>query len=327
MSQKHVLLSWRFPTPGPEMVAAEHEVAIWEGDQPMSRQEFLHRISNVDAVFVSNATEVLDREAIDAAPHLRCISNFGVGYDNVDVPYATSRGILVCNTPGVLTETTADHAFALLLAAARRLMEGQAYIRQDRWRGWTPTLLVGQEVNGARLGIIGLGNIGTAVARRAKGFNMITSYWSRSPKPHLEIELNITYETLDELLGHADFICITVALTPETRGLISDRAFSLMKPEAILINVARGPIVDRHALQRALEYGRIFAAALDVTDPEPLRGDDPLLQFSNLLILPHVGSATQRTRSRMSELAARNLLAALAGERPPHLVNPEALRR
>jgi glyoxylate reductase len=308
------------------MIAAKHEVTIWEGDRPMSRQELLQQISDIDAVFVSNATEILDREAIDAAPRLRCISNFGVGYDNVDVPYATSRAILVCNTPGVLTETTADHAFALLLATARRLLEGHAYVKQDRWRGWSPTLLVGQEINGAHLGIIGLGNIGTAVARRARGFNMTVSYWSRSPKPHLEAELNITYEALDELLGRADFLCITVALTPETRGLISDREFALMKPEAVLVNIARGPIVDRNALQRALANERIFAAALDVTDPEPLHGDDPLLQFPNLLVVPHVGSATQRTRSRMSELAARNLLAALAGERPPHLVNPEVLR-
>ncbi|MCL4544671.1 MAG: D-glycerate dehydrogenase [Chloroflexi bacterium] len=326
MKKPKVFLSWRFPDPGPQLVMEHCETQVWEGQAPIERTQFLSVLADVDGTLVSNATEQLDRKAIDAAPRLRCISNFGVGYDNVDVPYATSRGIAVCNTPGVLTETTADHAFALLLAAARRIPEGIIHVKEDRWRGWNPWLLVGREVNGATLGIVGLGAIGTAVARRARGFGMSVLYWSRAPKPHEESETGAVYSSLQFLLQSSDFICITVALTPETRGLIGAREFALMKPAAILVNVARGPIVDRSALYDALHDGTIFGAALDVTDPEPLRGTDPLLTLPNLLIVPHTGSATDRTRSRMSELAARNLTAALCGERPLHIVNPEVLQ-
>ena len=321
----HVFVSWRFPEPGPRLLQESLDVTMWEGDLPIARPEFLRILGDVEGVMVSNATERLDREAIAAAPKLRVISNFGVGVDNVDLPLATERGILVCNTPGVLVETTADHAFALLLAAARRLPEGQAWVRADKWFGWHPKLLVGQEVYGATLGIVGLGAIGSAIARRAKGFDMRLLYTSRSRKPELEQALGLAWRSLDELLAEADFVCIASALTPETRGLIGARELALMKPTAILVNIARGPILDQRALYAALRAGRPLAAALDVTDPEPMRGDDPLLSLDNCLIVPHIGSAGAGARARMSELAATNLLDGLAGRRPRHLVNPAAL--
>jgi glyoxylate reductase len=322
-----VFVSWRFPDPALPLLEAALDVRLWRGDTPIPRDEFLREIADVSGIMVSNATETLDREAMDAAPNLRVISNFGVGVDNVDLPLATARGILVCNTPGVLVETTADHAFALLLAVARRLTEAQQYVREDRWRGWHPRLLVGQEVYGATLGIVGLGAIGTAVARRAAGFNMRVVYASRTRKPELERTLGLEWSSLDDLLRQADFVCLTTALTAETRGLIGRRELELMKPTAILVNIARGPIVDPRALYDALKAQRIFGAGLDVTDPEPMRASDPLLTLDNCLIVPHIGSAGAGARARMAELAATNLINGLAGRRPPHLVNAEAWER
>jgi len=279
-----VFVSWRFPDPALPLIQAALDVRLWEGDTPIPRAEFLREIADVAGVLVSNATEQLDREAMDASPGLRVISNFGVGVDNVDLPLATERGILVGNTPGVL---------------------------------------VGQEVYGATLGIVGLGAIGTAVARRAAGFNIRIIYASRTRKPELEQSLGLEWSSLDDLLPTADFVCLTTALTAETRGLIGKRELALMKPTAVLVNIARGPIVDPLALYDALKAQRIFGAGLDVTDPEPMRGDDPLLTLDNCLIVPHIGSAGAGARARMAELAATNLIEGLAGRRPPHLVNPE----
>lgn len=323
--RQQVFVSWRFPDPGPALLEAALDVTLWDGETPIPREEFLRILPGVDGVMVSNATERLDREALDVAPRLRVISNFGVGVDNVDIPLATERGILVCNTPGVLVETTADHAFALLLAVARRLPEAQQFVRADRWQGWHPRLLVGQEVHGATLGIVGLGAIGSAVARRARGFDMRVVYNSRTRKPDLEAALGVEWSSLDDLLRQVDYVCLTTALTAETRGLISTREFALMKPTAVLVNIARGPIVDPAALYQALKERRIFGAGLDVTDPEPLRATDPLLTLDNALIVPHIGSAGAGARALMSELAAMNLIDGLAGRRPRHVVNPEAM--
>jgi glyoxylate reductase len=322
--RERVFVSWRFPDPALPLLEAACQVRLWQGDTPIPRQEFLGEIADVAGVLVSNATEQLDREAMNAAPALRVISNFGVGVDNVDLPLATERGILVCNTPGVLVETTADHGFALLLAVARRLPEAQQYVRADRWQGWHPKLLVGQEVFGATLGIVGLGAIGSAVARRARGFAMRVVYTSRTRKPELEERLDLQWRSLDDLLAEADFVCLTTALTPQTRGLIGRRELALMKPTAVLVNIARGPVVDPVALYDALKADRLFGAGLDVTDPEPMRGDDPLLTLDNCLVVPHIGSAGSGARARMAELAATNLIDGLAGRRPRHVVNPEA---
>ena len=322
--RKRVFVSWRFPDPALPLLEATLDVQLWQGDAPIPRPEFLNVIGDVDGVLVSNATERLDREAMDAAPGLKVISNFGVGVDNVDLPLATERGILVCNTPGVLVETTADHGFALLLAVARRLPEAQQHVRADHWHGWHPKLLVGQEVYGATLGIVGLGAIGSAVARRARGFNMRILSASRTRRPELEQSLGVEWSSLDELLRQADYVCLTCALTAETRGLIGRRELALMKPSAVLVNIARGPIVDQAALYDALKGHQLFGAGLDVTDPEPMRGSDPLLTLDNCLIVPHIGSAGAGARARMSELAANNLIDGLTGKRPKHLVNPEA---
>jgi glyoxylate reductase len=323
--RERVFVSWRFPDPALPLLEAALDVRLWQGDTPIPRSEFLKVIADVAGVLVSNATERLDREAMDAAPGLKVISNFGVGVDNVDLSLATERGILVCNTPGVLVETTADHGFALLLAVARRLPEAQQHVRADRWQGWHPKLLVGQEVYGATLGIVGLGAIGSAVARRARGFNMRILYASRTRRPELEQSLGVEWSSLDDLLRQADYVCLTTALTAETRHLIGRRELALMKPSAVLVNIARGPIVDQSALYDALKEHRLFGAGLDVTDPEPMRGTDPLLTLDNCLIVPHIGSAGAGARARMSELAATNLIDGLAGQRPRHLVNPEAL--
>lgn len=314
-------VSWVFPEPGPTIIAENLDAEVWQGLNPMSREAFLAILPKVEGVMVSNATERLDREAIDAAPNLRVISNFGVGVDNVDIPYATQRGIMVCNTPGVLVETTADHGFALLLSAARRITEGDRHVRADRWRGWSPRLLVGREVYRATLGIIGLGNIGTAVARRAQGFSMNVLYASRTRKPAVEQELGVQWRSLDDLLRESDFVVLTTALTDETRGLIGKREFGLMKPTSMLINVARGPVVVTADLVEALKAQQILAAALDVTDPEPMHGDHPLLALDNCIVVPHIASASAGARSKMAELAATNLVAGLTGKRPPHLFN------
>jgi glyoxylate reductase len=319
-----VFVSWRFPSPGPEMIAAECEAVIREGDTLLPREEFLRAIADVEGVMVSNTTERLDREAMDAAPRLRVISNFGVGYDNVDVPEATRRGILVCNTPGILAETCADHTFALLMAAARRIVEGHQYVHAGRWKHWLPSLLVGKDVHHATLGIIGMGAIGREVAKRARGFDMRILYVSRTPKPDVEHATGAQRVSLEELLSQSDYVSLHLPLTAETRHFIGERELRLMKRDAILVNTARGGIVDQAALVRALDEGWIGGAALDVTDPEPIPMDSPLLNRPNVIIVPHIASASVATRAKMSELAARNLLAALRGERPPHLVNPEA---
>jgi glyoxylate reductase len=249
-----------------------------------------------------------------------------VGYDNVDVPAATARGVPVTNTPGVLTETTADLAWALLMSAARRVVESDRFTREGRWKTWSPMLLLGQDVHHATLGIVGLGRIGAEVAKRGRGFDMRLLYASRTRKPELERQLGLEHVPLDDLLRQSDFVSLHTPLTEETRGLIGEHALALMKPTAILINTARGPIVDQRALTEALIARRIGGAALDVFEEEPIPVEDPLLSLKNVVVLPHIGSATTATRGKMARIAAENLLAALAGTRPPNLINPEAWR-
>jgi glyoxylate reductase len=240
------------------------------------------------------------------------------------VPACTRRGIPVGNTPGALTETTADLAWALLMAAGRRVAEGDRYVRAGRWRTWGPQLLLGGDIHGATLGIVGFGRIGQAVARRAGGFGMTTLYWSRTrAHPGAERELGATFVELDELLARSDFVSLHVSLNDETRHLIDAAALARMKQSAVLVNTARGPVVDQAALAEALREGTIAAAGLDVTDPEPMAPDDPLLQLDNCLVVPHIASASHATRGKMAEMAAANLLAGLRGERLPNPVNPE----
>jgi glyoxylate reductase len=270
-------------------------------------------------------TDRIDGAFLDHCPQVRVVSNFAVGFDNIDVPAATVRGVLVGNTPGVLTETTADCAFALLMAAARRIPEGVAYVRTGKWRTWGPLLLLGGDVHHATLGLIGLGRIGAEVAKRACGFDMRVLYADVVRREDLERQLGLEYVSLAELLPQADFISIHTPLTPETTGLLGRAAFRQMKPTAIVINTARGPIIDTPALVEALQAGLIGGAALDVTDPEPLPSDHPLVQMPQCIVVPHIASASERTRTAMAEIAARNLLAGLNGEPLPCGLNPDAL--
>ena len=257
---------------------------------------------------------------LDRLPGVRAISNFGVGVDHIDVPAATARKIPVGNTPGVLDGATADLAFALLLAAGRRLVEGDRYARGPDFLRYDPSFMLGREVHGSTLGIVGLGRIGEQVARRARGFDMTVLYCNRNRKPDAEAALGVQYCTLDELLAESDYVMLTVPLTSETRGLIGRAELAKMKPTASLINAARGAVVDLEALTESLANRRIHAAALDVTDPEPLPRDHPILKLPNAIIAPHLGSATVQTRRRMAEMAIENLMAGLAGKPLPFRV-------
>ena len=299
---------------------------IWEGELPVPRDVLLQEIPPVDAL-LSLLTDKIDGAVMNAASKLRVISNMAVGFDNVDVPEATKRKIMVCNTPAVLTDTTADFAFALLLAAARRVVEGERVVRAGKWKTWGPMILLGQDVHHATLGIIGLGRIGAEVAKRARGFDMKIIYNDSVRRPNLEKTLGVEFRDLRTLLAESDFITVHSPLLPETYHLIGEEQFKLMKKTAILVNSARGPIVDPKALYNALRNGQIAYAALDVTEPEPIPLDDPLLTLENIVIAPHIASASVATRTRMAMMAVDNLLAAIRGERPPHIVNPEVLAK
>lgn len=290
-----------------QRLGQQAEIKVWPEDGPPSRSELLDRVRMADGLLCV-LSERIDAELLGAAPRLRIVANMAVGYDNVDLPAASARGVLVTNTPGVLTETTADLAFALMLGFARRLVEGDAVVRQGRWPAWSPSFLLGRDLHGTTLGIVGLGGIGEAVARRARAFNMRVLYTSRTRKPHVEATLGIEWASLDEVLREADWLSLHVALSGETRGLIGARELSLMKPGAVLVNTARGAVVDEAALIEALASGRLAGAALDVFSQEPLPVDSPLLSLPNVLVSPHVGSATLATRTRMADLAVDNLI-------------------
>jgi len=309
-----------------ERLGENSDYRIWEGELPVPRDVLLREVSAVDGL-LSLLTDKIDAPIMDAAPKLRVISNMAVGFDNVDVKEATKRKIIVCNTPGVLTDTTADFAFALLLAAARRVVEGERVVRARKWKTWGPMILLGQDVHHATLGIIGLGRIGAEVAKRARGFDMKIIYYDAVRRPDLEKTLDLEFRDLDSLLAESDFVTIHCPLLPETYHLIGEEQFKIMKKTAILVNSARGPIVDPKALYSALRDRRIAYAALDVTEPEPIPPDDPLLTLENVVIAPHIASASVATRTKMAMMAVDNLLAAVRGERPPHIVNPEVLTK
>lgn len=319
-----VFVSRRIPDAGLQPILEACEADVWPEELPPPRDELLRRVEGMDGL-LSLLTDRIDDELLDrAGPQLRVVSNYAVGFDNVDVPACTARGIPVGNTPGVLTDTTADLAWALLMAAARRIGEGDRYVRADRWRTWGPMLLLGSDVHGATIGIVGFGRIGQAVARRANGFGMRILYHDLARAPEdVEHELGARFVDLDELLLESDFVSLHVNLTDVTRKLINRDRLATMKARAVLVNTSRGPVIDQAALFEALRDGVIGAAALDVTDPEPMRADDPLLTLDNCLVVPHIASASYATRGKMAEMAAANLLAGLRGERLPTSVNPE----
>ena len=311
------------PTPRLREVA---NVIVWPHDEPPPHDELVRRAADADAL-LTMLTDPIDAAVLDAGRRLRLVAQMAVGYDNVDVAAATECGILVTNTPGVLTETTADLAFALLLAAARRVVEGDRLTRTGGWKSWHPSFLLGQDVHGATLGIVGLGQIGLAVARRARGFDMRILYHDRTRHPQAEAELGAEYVSLDRLLGESDFVSLHVPLASQTRHLIGQRELSLMKPSAVLVNAARGAVVDQQALCAALKERRIAAAGLDVAEIEPIPVDDPLLTLDNVVVTPHIGSASVATRARMAEMAVESVLQALRGELPSNCVNAEAFSR
>lgn len=314
------------PDEGLEPIRAACEVDLWTDELPPPRDELLRRVAGKDGV-LTLLTDRVDAELLDAAgPQLRVVSNYAVGFDNIDVPECTRRGIPAGNTPGVLTETTADLAFALLMAAARRIDEGSRYVRAGKWRTWGPMLLLGHDIHGATLGIVGFGRIGREMARRATGFGMRILYHDVQPaSPDEEAALGGARRVeLDELLAESDFVSLHTNLSPETHHLIDAAALARMKPNAVLVNTSRGPVVDPAALYDALRDGRIFGAALDVTDPEPMPADDPLLTLDNCLVVPHIASGSRVTRGKMAAMAAANLLAGVRGEPLPTPINPEA---
>lgn len=315
--------------PGPaveDLRAAGHEVDQWTDPLPPSPGELRARLAPADAV-LSLLTERFDDALLEAAPCLRVIANMAVGYDNVDPAAAAARGIWVTNTPGVLAETTADFAFALLMALARRVVESDRDTRAGGWRSWSPTAFLGPDVHGATLGIVGLGEIGAAMARRARGFGMTVLAATRTPRPAAEAALGVTRVAVDELLERAAIVSLHTPLTPATRHLMDAARFARMRPGALLVNTARGGVVDQDALVAALRSGRLGGAALDVTDPEPLPLDHPLYGFPNVIITPHIASASLATRARMASMAAANILAVLAGGEPPNAVNRPARPR
>lgn len=310
------------PQAGLRMVREVCDVRIWEEEMPPPKEVILREATHCEGL-VCLLTDPIDAEVIAAGKRLRVISQFAVGVDNIDLKVATAEGIPVGHTPGVLTEATADMTFSLLMAAARRIPEGIDKVRAGEWRTWEPMGLLGADVWEATLGVVGLGRIGTAIARRAQGFRMRVLYHDSVRKPDLETELGLEYVTLDTLLAKSDFVSLHCPLIAETHHLINEQALRRMKSTAVLVNAARGPVVDTDALVQALQEGWIARAALDVTDPEPIPADHPLVGLPNCIVVPHIASATVTARERMATMAAENLLAGLRGERLPYCANPE----
>jgi glyoxylate reductase len=326
MAGPTVYVTRRIPINGLDRLRQACEVRLWDSDDVVPRDVLLREVADAEGLLCL-LTDRIDAELLDHAPKLKVAANLAVGFDNFDVAELTRRGVVGCNTPGVLTETTADFTWALLMAAARMIPQGIQYVKQGRWTTWGPLLLRGQDIHHATLGIVGLGRIGQEVAKRARGFDMTILYHDAYRREDLEREHGYRYVDMDTLLRESDFVTLHVDLNPQTRGMLNAAAFNQMKPTAIVVNAARGPIIDPDALYAALKNGEIAGAALDVTQPEPIPLDSPLLTLDNCLVVPHIASATMRTRDEMSDLAARNILAVLNGERPLTPVNPQVLEQ
>ena len=323
MNSPRVFVTRRIFPEALDLLGQAAQVEVWPHHAPPTSQELADKVGQAEGL-VTNVMDRVDADLLDRAPKLRAISQVAVGLDNIDVAAASQRGILVGHTPGVLAKATADLGFAILMAAARRVSESERWVRSGSWEiAFHPMFWLGTDVHGATLGILGLGQTGLEMAKRAAGFDMRVIYHSRTRKPELEERYGLEYADLDALLSAADFVSLHLSLTAETRHFIAERELRAMKPTAILINLARGPGVDSRALYTALSEKWIQAAALDVTDPEPISPDDPLLTLDNLVITPHIGSASVASRREMCMLAARNLLAGLDGQPMEHCANPE----
>jgi glyoxylate reductase len=313
------------PDAGLNLLRESAEIRLWEKELPPSPEELDALLQDADGA-LTLLTDRIDGPVLDRHPQLKVVSNFAVGFDNVDVDAATERGVAVCNTPNVLNDATAEMAFTLLTAAARRVVEAVDYIRAGKWQTWGPTLLMGQQLTGATLGIVGFGRIGKKLAKMVSGFDMDILVYDVYYDAQAEEEFGVKYASLAELLKASDFISLHVLLSDETHHMISTDQFAQMKETAVLINAARGPVVDTDALVQALRSGQIFAAGLDVTDPEPLPADHPLMSLPNCTVVPHIASATVTSRDSMASLAASNVLDVLNGREPRAIVNPDVLR-
>jgi len=325
MSKPKVFVTRIIPDKGLELVRDFCEVDLWVGNLPPSREELMRRAQGVDGLLCL-LTDTVDGELMDAAgSQLKVVSNYAVGFDNIDVDAATVRKVPVGNTPDVLTDATADFAFALMMSAGRNLMAGDRYVRNGKWQTWEPMLLLGVEMKGATLGLVGFGRIGKAMARRAVGFDMRVIYYDPNETRH-DPDVKATPVDFETLLEESDFISLHTPLTPDTHHLIDSEALSKMKPNVVLVNTSRGAVVDLEALYEALKFKRIFAAGLDVTEPEPLPANHPLLTLDNAIIMPHIASASKVARDKMAWMAAKNLIAGLKGDHLPNCVNPQVYR-
>ena len=320
-----VFVTRAIPPPGLEMLRERYEVDVNPHDRVLTKEEIIKGIADADAL-VCLLTDSIDKDIIDVGKNLKIISNYAVGYNNIDFKYATENGIIVTNTPGVLSETTADLAFSLLVSLARRIPEGDRFMREGKFAGWAPELMLGTDIYGKTMGIIGLGRIGLLVAKRALGFNMKVLYNSVNGKPDVEQELGIHFAEVDDILKNSDFVSLHVPLTDKTRGLIGKRELEMMKPSAYLVNTSRGEVVDEPALIDALKNKRIRGAALDVFWGEPTNVNSGLYELENVVLAPHMGRASLETRSKMAEMTAQAVIDAIEGRRPTHIVNPEVLK-
>lgn len=325
MAKPKVFVTRAIPEKGFELIKDFCDVDLWLDNLPPKRADLLQHMHGMDGLLCL-LTDKIDDEVMNAAgKQLKVISNFAVGFDNIDIHAATARKIPVGNTPDVLTDATADFAFALMMAAARRIPEAERYVHEGKWKTWGPMTLLGVDIKGATLGLVGFGRIGKAVARRAMGFDMRVVYYDPS-ETKTDRTSNASAVDFETLLEESDFISLHIPLTSDTRHLIDSEALSKMKPTAVLVNTARGPVVDLDALYEALKSNRIFGAGLDVTEPEPLSLDSPLLTLDNVVIVPHIASASKTARDNMSWMAARNLIAGLKGEHLPNCVNPQVYK-
>ena len=325
MAKPKVYVTRDLPERGLKIIKEHFDAEVWPEYAPPPKKVIIDKAKGVDAL-ATLLSDKIDAEVFDAAPKLKIVCQLAVGFDNIDIPEATKRGIYVTNTPEVLTDTTADFAWALLMALARRVVEADKYVRTGQWKvGWHPNMMTGRDVYGATIGIVGAGRIGYAVAKRATGFDMKILFYDVIPRPEIE-KLGAKKVDLDTLLKESDFVTIHVPLMKETHHLINEQKLKLMKKTAYIINNSRGPVVDEKALYKALKEGWIAGAGLDVFEQEPAPMDNPLLKLDNVVVAPHISSASLETRAKMSEMVAGNLVTFFQGKQPPNLVNPDVMK-
>jgi glyoxylate reductase len=326
MPKPRIYVTRGLPERGLKIIKQHFDTEVWRDYAPPPKRVIIEKAKNVDAL-ATLLSDKIDSEVFDAAPKLKIVSQLAVGFDNINVPEATKRGVYVTNTPEVLTDTTADFAWALLMAIARRVVEADKYVRAGQWKvSWHPDMMSGRDVYGATLGVVGAGRIGYAVATRAKGFDMRILFYDVIPRPEMEKDLGAKRVDLDVLLKESDFVSIHVPLMKETHHLMNEEKLRLMKKTAYLINNSRGPVVDEKALYKALKEDWIAGAGLDVFEQEPTPVDNPLLKLDNVVVAPHISSASLETRSKMAEMVAENLVAFFEGRKPPNLVNPDVMK-